>query len=452
MSNGNNNGRGQWQTRAGFIAAAAGSAIGLGNIWRFPYITGMYGGGAFVLVYIIFLVIVGYPIMNSELILGRKSQKNAVGAFRTLAPGTPWSIVGWMGVAAGFIILSYYSVIGGWGISYIFKTAAYMAKDADHVNIFVDFITNPVAPLFWHAVFMAMTIGIVMAGVEKGIERYSKFLMPALLVILLILIGRSVTLPGAAEGLSFYLKPDFSKLSAEALLAAMGQVFFSLSLGMGCMITYGSYLSKNEDIPTNSIFIVTFDTLIALLAGLMIFPAVFAFGMEPGTGPGLTFITVPAVFNAMGSGGAFFGILFFILLVIAALTSAISLLEVVTAYVVDERKWDRKKAALIVGFVIFLLGIPSSLGQGVWSHIRLIRGMDFLDSFDFIASNVLLPLGGMLIAIYAGWVWGTDKMHEEGNLGAKSVKLGGFFDILVKVISPICIFIIFLNSIGVLKV
>lgn len=452
MSNGNNNGRGQWQTRAGFIAAAAGSAIGLGNIWRFPYITGMYGGGAFVLVYIIFLVIVGYPIMNSELILGRKSQKNAVGAFRTLAPGTPWSIVGWMGVAAGFIILSYYSVIGGWGISYIFKTAAYMAKDADHVNIFVDFITNPVAPLFWHAVFMAMTIGIVMAGVEKGIERYSKFLMPALLVILFILIGRSVTLPGAAEGLSFYLKPDFSKLSAEALLAAMGQVFFSLSLGMGCMITYGSYLSKNEDIPTNSIFIVTFDTLIALLAGLMIFPAVFAFGMEPGTGPGLTFITVPAVFNAMGSGGAFFGILFFILLVIAALTSAISLLEVVTAYVVDERKWDRKKAALIVGFVIFLLGIPSSLGQGVWSHIRLIRGMDFLDSFDFIASNVLLPLGGMLIAIYAGWVWGTDKMHEEGNLGAKSVKLGGFFDILVKVISPICIFIIFLNSIGVLKV
>ena len=450
MSNGND--RGQWQSRAGFIAAAAGSAIGLGNIWRFPYITGKYGGGAFVLVYIIFLIIVGYPIMNAELILGRKTQKNAVGAFRTLAPGTPWSIVGWMGVAAGFIILSYYSVIGGWGIAYIFKTATYMAKNADHVNIFINFITNPTAPLVWHAVFMAITVGIVMAGVEKGIERYSKFLMPALFIILLILIVRSVTLPGAAEGLAFYLKPDFSKLTAEALLAAMGQVFFSLSLGMGCMITYGSYLSKNEDIPTNSIFIVASDTLIALLAGLMIFPAVFAFGMEPGTGPGLTFITVPAVFNAMGTGGAFFGILFFILLVIAALTSAISLLEVVTAYVVDEKKWDRKKAALVVGMLIFIVGIPTSLGQGIWSHIRPIRGLDILDSYDFIASNVLLPLGGMLIAIYSGWFWGTEKMREEGNLGAKSIKLGGFFDILIKIISPICIFIIFLNSIGILKV
>ena len=450
MDNGNS--RGQWQSRVGFIAAAAGSAIGLGNIWRFPYIVGRYGGGAFVIVYIIFLLLIGYPIMNSELILGRKTQRNAVGAFRTLAPGTPWQIVGWMGVASGFIILSYYSVIGGWGISYIFKTATYMASDADHVSIFTDFITSPIAPLIWHAVFMAMTIGIVMAGVEEGIERYSKFLMPALGIILLILILRSVTLPGATEGLAFYLKPDFSKFSAEGLLAAMGQVFFSLSLGMGCMITYGSYLSKDEDIPTNAAYIVTFDTLMALLTGLMIFPAAFAFGMQPDQGPGLTFITVPAIFNAMGPSGMFFGTLFFILLVIAALTSAISLLEVVTAYVVDEREWDRKKAALFVGLLIFALGIPSSLGQGIWSHIKLIRGMDFLDTFDFLASDTLLPLGGMLIAIYSGWVWGTEKMREEGNLGARSIKLGRFFDITVKIIAPIFIFIIFLNSIGIIKV
>jgi len=443
-------GRGNWGTQFGFIAAAAGSAVGLGNIWKFPYITGRYGGAAFVLVYLAIILLIGIPLMNSELLVGRKSQKNAVGAFKVLAPGSPWWIVGVMGVLAGFIILSYYSVIAGWAVAFIFKSGAYMAAGADHANIFVGSITNSVAPLIWHAIFMLMCIGIVAAGIEKGIEKYSKILMPLLVLIMLVLIIRSVTLPGSGAGLSFYLKPDFSKLSAEGFLAALGQAFFSLSLGMGCMITYGSYLKKDQDIPVNSYWIAGADTAIALLAGLAIFPAVFAFGLEPGAGPGLTFITVPAVFASMGPVGHFFGILFFFLLTIAALTSAISLLEVVSAYFIDEAKWNRKKAVWIMGIIIFLLGIPSSLGIGIWSNVKILGGRDILDSLDFIASNILLPLGGFLLCIFIGWFWGTNKAIEEGNIGAKgAITLGGGYRFLIKYVAPVAIFIVFLKSIGV---
>lgn len=443
-------GRGNWQSQIGFIAAAAGSAVGLGNIWKFPYLTGKYGGAAFVLVYLAIILLIGIPLMNSELLLGRKAQKNAVGTFKTLAPGSPWFIVGVMGVLAGFIILSYYSVIAGWAVAFIFKSGAYMAAGADHANIFVSSITSSVAPLIWHAIFMLMCIGIVVAGIEKGIEKYSKILMPALLVTLLILVVRSLTLPGAGAGLSFYLKPEFSKLSAEGILAALGQAFFSLSLGMGCMITYGSYLKKDQNIPVNSYWIAGLDTGIALIAGLAIFPAVFAFGLEPGAGPGLTFITLPAVFASMGAIGHFFGILFFFLLTIAALTSAISLLEVVCAYFIDEVKWDRKKAVWVMGIIIFLLGVPSSLGQGVWSGVKILGGRDILDSLDFIASNILLPLGGFLLCIFIGWFWGTNKAVEEGNTGAKgALTLGSGYRFLIKYVAPIAIFIVFLKSIGV---
>ena len=442
--------RGNWSSQFGFIAAAAGSAVGLGNIWKFPYITGLYGGAAFVLVYLLFVILVCVPIMNSELLVGRKSRKNALGAFKELAPKSSWWIVGLMGIIAGFVILSYYSVIAGWATAYIFKSGAYMAAGADPADVFVSFITAPLTPIIWHAIFMLMCIWIVVAGIEKGIEKYSKILMPVLVLLLLVLIIRSVTLPGAGAGLSFYLKPDFSKLSAEGILAALGQAFFSLSLGMGCMITYGSYLKKDQDIPSNSYWIAGADTGIALLAGLAIFPAVFAFGLEPGAGPGLTFITVPAVFASMGAIGHFFGILFFILLTVAAITSAISLLEVVCAYFIDEKKWNRKKAAWIMGIIIFLLGIPSSLGIGVWSGYKFIGGRDFLDSLDFIASNILLPLGGFLLLIFIGWYWGTDKAIEEGNIGAKgAITLGGGYRFLVKYVAPIAIFIVFLKSIGV---
>jgi len=442
--------RGNWGSQFGFIAAAAGSAVGLGNIWRFPYITGQYGGAAFVLVYLLFVLLICIPIMNSELLVGRKSERNAVGAFKVLAPGSPWWIVGAMGILAGFIILSYYSVIAGWAVAFIFKSGAYMATGAEHANIFVGHITSPVAPLIWHAIFMFMCIGIVAAGIEKGIEKYSKILMPMLVLIMLVLIIRSVTLPGAGAGLSFYLKPDFSKLSAEGILAALGQAFFSLSLGMGCMIVYGSYLKKDQDIPANSYWIAGADTGIALLAGFAIFPAVFAFGLEPGAGPGLTFITVPAVFAAMGPVGHFFGILFFFLLTIAALTSAISLLEVVSAYFIDEAKWNRKKAVWIMGIIIFLLGVPSSLGLGIWSNVKILGGRDILDSLDFVASNILLPLGGFLLCIFIGWYWGTDKAIEEANTGAKgAITLGGGYRFLIKYVAPIAIFIVFLKSIGV---
>ncbi|PKP57690.1 sodium-dependent transporter [Candidatus Atribacteria bacterium HGW-Atribacteria-1] len=441
--------RGNWQSQIGFVAAAAGSAIGLGNIWRFPYMVGRYGGAAFVLVYLAIIIFIGVPIMNSELLIGRKSERNAVGAFKVLAPGTPWFIVGAMGILAGFIILSYYSVVAGWAVAYIFKSGAYMAAGAEHANIFVGHITSPVTPVIWHAIFMFMCIGIVAAGIEKGIEKYSKILMPLLVLIMLVLIVRSVTLPGAGAGLSFYLKPDFSKLSAEGILAALGQAFFTLSLGMGCMIVYGSYLRKKEDIPTNSYYIAGADTLIAFLAGFAIFPAVFAFGLDPGQGPGLTFITLPAVFAAMGPAGHFFGILFFFLLTIAALTSAISLLEVVSAYFIDEAKWNRKKAVWIMGIIIFLLGIPSSLGQGVWSGVKIIGGRDILDSLDFLANNTLLPLGGFLLCIFIGWFWGTTKATEEANIGAKSIKLGTTYSFLIKYVIPIAIFIVFLKSTGV---
>jgi len=442
--------RGNWSSQFGFIAAAAGSAVGLGNIWKFPYITGLYGGAAFVLVYLLFVILVCVPIMNSELLVGRKSGKNALGAFKELAPKSSWWIVGLMGIIAGFVILSYYSVIAGWATAYIFKSGAYMAAGANPADVFVSFITSPVTPIIWHAIFMLMCIGIVVGGIEKGIEKYSKILMPALVVILLVLIVRSVTLPGAGAGLSFYLKPDFGKLSAEGILAALGQAFFSLSLGMGCMITYGSYLKKDQNIPANSYWIAGTDTVIALLAGLAIFPAVFAFGLEPGAGPGLVFITVPAVFASMGAIGHLFGILFFILLTVAAITSAISLLEVVCAYFIDEKKWNRKKAAWIMGFVIFLLGVPSSLGQGVWSGYKFIGERDFLDSLDFIASNILLPLGGFLLLIFIGWYWGTDKAIEEGNIGAKgAITLGSGYRFLVKYVAPVAIFIVFLKSIGV---
>ena len=442
--------RGNWGTRIGFIAAAAGSAVGLGNIWKFPYITGMYGGAAFVIVYLLFVILICIPVMNSELLIGRLTGKNPVGAFKELVPKSSWWIVGAMGILAGFIILSYYSVIGGWAVSYIFKSGAYMAAGAgaEQANVFVTFITSPVAPIIWHAVFMAMCIGIVMAGIEKGIEKYSRILMPALVVLLLILILRSVTLPGAGKGLAFYLNPDFSKLSVEGILAALGQAFFSLSLGMGCMITYGSYLKKDSNIPTDSYWISGADTGIAFLAGLMIFPAVFAFGLEPGAGPGLTFITVPAVFASMGAVGHLFGIIFFMLLTVAAITSAISLLEVVCAYFIDEIKWDRKKATVIMGIIIFLLGIPSSLGQGAWSGVRILGGRDILDSLDFIASNILLPLGGFLMLIFIGWFWGTDKAIKAGNEGSKGpITLGNGYRFLVKYVAPIALFIVFLMKI-----
>lgn len=442
MSNGAE--REQWGSKIGFILAAAGSAVGLGNIWKFPYITGQNGGAAFVVMYVALVFVIGYAVMMAEITIGRKAELNAVGSFAKLKGG-PWVLVGWMGIAAGFIILSFYGVIGGWCIKYIFSsfTGLMEAGAAGTAgDLFGGFITNAPRVIVYQLVFMLITIMIVYKGIGEGIEKYCKILMPALFILLLVLIVRSVTLPGAGKGLAFYLKPDFSKLSGGVFLAALGQAFFSLSLGMGCMVTYGSYLPKDTSIPGAAAQVCFLDTAVAFLAGLVIFPAVFAFGLEPGAGPGLTFITLPNVFAQM-PGGAVWSALFFLLLLVAAITSSISLLEVVCAYFIDEMNWSRAKAALVMGLVIFALGVPSaiSLGGGL-----KIAGKDFLDAADFLASNILLPLGGMFIALFVGWIWTDGAKKEITNDGDVAFGLMGPWLWICRVIAPVAIAWIFIQG------
>ncbi|WP_333595846.1 sodium-dependent transporter [Aminobacterium mobile] len=433
--------REQWGSKIGFILAAAGSAIGLGNIWRFPYITGQNGGGAFVVVYVAIVFIIGFSVMLAEIAIGRRAQLNAVGSFKKLKGGA-WSIVGWMGVAAGFIILSYYGVIGGWTIKYIISSwtglmepgAAGKAGD-----VFGGFVSNTFQVVLYQALFMLATIWVVYRGIGEGIEKYCKILMPALFVILLVLIVRSLTLDGAGKGVEFYLKPDLSKITGDTVLAALGQAFFSLSLGMGCMITYGSYLNKETTIPSAVVQICFLDTMVALLAGLVIFPAAFAFGVEAGAGAGLTFVTLPSVFAKM-PGGPLWSSLFFILVFIAALTSAISLLEVVAAYFIDEMNWGRPKAAWLMGLAIFLLGIPSA--YSLTGNLK-IAGKDFLDAADFLASNILLPLGGLFIALFVGWIWTEGARKEVSNDGTYHFSIMEAWIWVCRTIAPIAIAIIF---------
>lgn len=429
--------REQWNSSIGFIFAAAGSAIGLGNIWRFPTVVGQNGGGAFVLLYLLIVFLVGIPVLIVELTLGREAQRNVVGAFRRLRAGRPWIIIGVLGLAAGFIILSFYSVIAGWSVAYIFK---FLMGDFTNLSPsgiqaqFGNLVAHPTIPLLWHGLFMAMTVGIVILGVAKGIERWSKILMPVLLVLLLVLGLRSTTLEGAREGVYWLLRPDFSQLSFNTVLVALGQAFFSLSLGMGAMMTYGSYLSKRENIPRNAMYIALADVAIALLAGLVIIPAVFAFGLDPEIGPPLIFVTLPSVFESMPLGN-FFGTLFFFLLSIAALTSAISLLEVVVAYFVDELKWGRLLAAPLVGFVIFLLGVPSSLSNGPLAHLQL-WGLGILDFKDWFTANLVLPLGGLLMVIFVGWAWGKGRAVSAVEAEGQRFALREHWFALVRWILP----------------
>lgn len=439
--------RGQWASSLGFIMATAGSAIGLGNLWKFPYLAGMNGGGAFVLIYLLIVVFVGYTIMLGEMTIGRATQLNALGAYRKLNKKYTW--VGAAGVLAGFLILSFYNVVGGWVIKYIFQFIMGGVK-GDAAEFFGSFITASFEPVVWTLLFALATGYIVWKGISGGIEKYSKVMMPALFVLLIIVVIRSVTLPGAGAGLEFYLKPDLSKLTPAAIVAALGQVFFSLSLGMGCMITYGSYLSKDENLEKDAFIVPLMDTCAALLAGFAILPAVFAFGYEPGAGPGLMFITLPSVFEKMPFG-AFFGVCFFVLTLFAAVTSSISLLEVCAAYFIDEFKWSRTKATWLLTGVIFILNILCSLSLGPLSNV-LIFGKNFFDLFDYITSNILLPLGGFMMCIFIGYVWGVDKAIAEITQNGKfPFKSKGFWTLMVKVVAPIAVFIVFLNMIGVIK-
>jgi NSS family neurotransmitter:Na+ symporter len=442
--------REQWGSKMGFVLAAAGSAIGLGNIWRFPYITGVNGGAAFVLVYLGCVLLLGLPIMLAELTIGRHSQRDVVGAFKVIKPRTPWVLTGSLGVIAGFLILSYYSVIAGWTIGYFFETIFGVFKNfatAQEVsNYFEIFSANPYKAIGYHALFMFLCMLIVAKGIKGGIERWSKILMPALLAIILILIVRSVTLKGSWEGVLFFIKPDFSKLTPAAIFNALGQSFFSLSLGMGCIITYGSYLPKRDNLVSSGVMVASLDTLIALMAGFVIFPAVFAFGITPDQGPGLVFRSLMNIFNAMPLG-IFFGALFFFLLTIAATTSGISLLEVVTAYFVDDKKWSRKKAAWLLGTIIFLIGIPSALSFGVLRNYHLLLNLwlfkinipvgRFFAFMENLTSNYMLPLGGILISIFAGYIWGSRLALKEIKLGNPKFALGKIWIFLLRYYCPL---------------
>ncbi|SMB95038.1 neurotransmitter:Na+ symporter, NSS family [Desulfonispora thiosulfatigenes DSM 11270] len=450
--------RESWGSSFGFIMAAAGSAVGLGNIWKFPYVAGESGGAVFLFIYLICALLLGFTVMLCEHALGRNSQQDAVGTFKKIAPGKKWWLVGAIGVLASFIILSFYSVVAGWTLAYIFKSVIGSLAGlqlTEYSGFFSNFISNPVEPIIWQSIFMIITVIIVVAGVQSGIEKWSKVLMPALFAILLLIIVRSLTLEGSMEGVKFFLSPDFSKINSTVVLSALGQAFFSLSLGVGAMITYGSYLNKRSNIPSAAFMIIALGILVAVLAGLAIFPAVFATGMSPSGGPGLIFMVLPAVFSKMPFGH-FFEIIFFILLSIAALTSAISLLEVLVAFIKDQLKWTRKKAAIISGVLAFIWGIPSSLSQGIWSEFLFkLPGQKpkvFFDLMDFFASNILMPIGGICVCIFTAYIWKTNnaitELSNNGKYRYSWLPLWGF---LVKYIAPIVIFLVLLQGLGILK-
>ncbi len=445
--------RATFGSKIGVILATVGCAVGLGNIWRFPYMLGENGGAAFLLVYISCILFLGIPVMITEFFIGRYSRKNAAGAFKVMAPGTKWSVIGYNGVAAAFLILGYYAVVSGWTLEYIVQafSGSLEGKNAtDFADEFTAFSTGVFRPILWTVVFIALTHIIIVSGVKEGIERASKVMMPMLFLILIALCVRSITLPGASEGLTFLFNPDFSKIDSSVVLSAMGQAFFSLSIGMGCLITYASYFGKQTNLQTTALQVTILDTLVAVLAGVMIFPAVFSFGIEPTTGPELVFITLPNVFEQLPFGNIW-SFVFFVLLALAALTSTISLHEVSTAYVHEEYHVSRKKAAIIVSIGVTIVGILCSLSMGVLSSYTLF-GLNFFNLLDFVTAKIMLPLGGMMICIFTAKR--VDKLllkEEVTNHGTIRFYFFNTYAFFVKYIAPIAIGLIFLNELGLLN-
>jgi NSS family neurotransmitter:Na+ symporter len=435
--------RGIWGSKVAFIFAATGSAIGLGNIWRFPTVVSQNGGAVFVFVYVVAVAIIGFTVMLAELTLGRHSQKNPVGAIDYIKPGSPWKFIGYLGIITGVCLLSFYAVVAGWAAGYIFKTATGAFKGqltADMANkIFTDFSSDPLQVFIFFALIMGLTIFIISKGVKKGIEKWTKILMPALFLLIVLLAVRALTLPGAGKGLSFYLNPDFSKLSGKVILFAVGQAFFSLSLGMGTMITYGSYISKSSNLVSSAGWVSFADTFIALLAGLIIFPTLVSFGQPVDVGgEGLAFQIFPLILSQF-PGGYIFGILFFTLLTVAALTSTISLLEVPVAYFVDERNWSRKKAVLVIGILTFILGIPSALSMG---GMEFFTKLKFLGFFAFAFGNISLAVGAFFICIFVGYIWGRKKALKEIASGNPRFRLRYIWAFSLMVLTPIVILFI----------
>lgn len=445
--------RATFGSKLGVIMATVGCAVGLGNIWRFPYMIGQNGGAAFLAIYIICIILLGLPVMLSEFFIGRYTRKNAAGAFKVLAPGTKWSLIGYNGVLASFLILGFYSVVAGWTLEYIIQAVTGSLSDKAPEAFAQDFklfSTEIFRPILWTVTFIGLTHFIVVSGVKEGIERTSKVMMPILFLILLALCIRSVTLPNASEGLYFLFKPDFSKITSAVVLSAMGQAFFSLSIGMGCLITYSSYFSKDTKMQITALQVTILDTLVAVMAGIMIFPAVFSFGIAPTAGPELVFITLPNVFQQLPMG-AIWSLVFFLLLALAALTSTISLHEVATAYVHEEYQITRTKAAWFVSGGVMVLGILSSLSIGIWKEYTLF-GLTFFDLLDYLTAKIMLPFGGMLICIYLGNRVDRKILKEElTNKGTVPFYFFNTYAFFMKYIAPIAIGMIFLNELGIIQ-
>jgi NSS family neurotransmitter:Na+ symporter len=446
----------QWSSRWAFILAATGSAVGLGNIWKFPYITGEYGGGAFVLVYLACVATIGIPIMIAEVMLGRRARQSPINAMGTLARAEGrtrhWHYLGWMGVVAGFLILSYYSVIAGWTLAYVFRTGSGMftLATADGVrSIFSDLVSDPERLLAWHTIFMVMTVVVVARGVQSGLEKAVRFLMPALFIILLVLVGYAMNTGYFTEGLNFLFEPDFSKLDSGAVLTALGHAFFTLSLGMGAIMIYGSYLPQNASIMGTSVTIAVADTVVALLAGMAIFPVVFANGLQADSGPSLIFQTLPLAFGQM-PGGAFFGTLFFILLLFAAWTSAISLLEPAVAWLTENTGMTRVLASAYTGILTWLLGVVTVMSFNRWAFSFDFFGQKktngFFDVLDILTANIMLPLGGLFIAVFAGWM--MKRRHTQEELAANHTGYD-LWHFIIRFVSPVLVLITLLHLFGV---
>ncbi len=440
--------RGHFGSKLGVILASAGSAVGLGNIWRFPTEVGKNGGAAFILIYLFFVLFLAMPVMLGEFVIGRHSRSNTVAAYQKLAPHTPWLIVGLMGVLSGVLVLSFYSVVAGWTIDYsMLSITGQLSSSQDYGAVFGAFVSHPYRPVIFLLIFLVVTHVIVSRGIETGIERFSKLMMPLLLFIIVLLVILSVTMPGANEGLAFLLQPDFSKVTAPVVFSAMGQAFFSLSVGIGCLVTYASYFSRDTRLVSSAFNVCLIDTMVAILAGFIIFPTVFSAGMRPDEGPGLVFVTLPYVFNQAFSGmpllGDLFSILFYALLLLAALTSSISMHEITTAFVREHFKLTRERAALIVTCICMVLGICCSLSFGPWAEVKMF-GMGFFDLFDFVTAKFFMPLGGIFICLFVGWVMKRDVVRDELMSAGVAPWLFSFLLFLVRFVSPIFISVVFI--------
>ncbi|WP_226669875.1 sodium-dependent transporter [Metabacillus litoralis] len=444
--------REQWSSKFGFIMASAGAAIGLGAIWKFPYVTGMSGGGAFLLMFIAFTILIGLPMLISEFIIGRSAQKEAVSAYRKLAPNSFWTITGPLGVIGCFLLLSFYAVVGGWVLIYSMMAISgnVIGADVSYPDLFGKITATPTTTLLGLAAFLLINILVISIGIKNGIEKASKYMMPLLFVFFVILVVRALTLEGAMEGIEFFLKPDFSSITGESILYALGQSFFALAVGFSCMVTYSSYLDKKVSIPSSAGSVVIMNIFVSILAGLAIFPVVFAFDFEPEQGPGLLFMVLPAVFSQIPAGEFFLGV-FLLLFLFATLTSSFSLLEIIVSAFTESGKRSRKKAAWISGIVVFFAGIPAALSFSTLQKFEIF-GKTVFNATDFLVSNIMLPLGCLLIAVFISFKMNKQLVKDEFTLSNKlSPAMFTLWSFLMKWVVPVTIIVVFLSTLGIIK-